>query len=69
MIEIVAQVHVCHLPPPVLRYMPIDPSESHLGTQSGAKSVLLGQQIRLEDGANDRKRSLTPLLRGLLAMG
>jgi hypothetical protein len=40
----------------VLRYVPVDPSESHLGTQSGAKSILLGQQVRLEDGANDQHR-------------
>ena len=52
--EVVAQVRVHHLPPPMLRYVPIDPSESHLGVQPGAEPILLWQQVRLEDGANDQ---------------
>jgi hypothetical protein len=38
----------------MLRHVPIDPSESHLGVQSGTETILLRQQIRLEDGANDQ---------------
>src|ERR1700722_13147667 len=40
----------------MLRHMPVDPSESHLGVQPGAKAILLRQQVRLEDGANDQHR-------------
>ena len=54
--EIVAQVRVYHLPPPMLRDVPINPSESHLGVQPGAETILLRQQVRLEDGTNDQHR-------------
>jgi len=36
--------------------VPINPSESHLGVQPGAETILLRQQVRLEDGANDQHR-------------
>ena len=39
--EVVAQVRVHHLPPPVLRHVPIDPPESRLGVQSGPEAILL----------------------------
>jgi hypothetical protein len=40
----------------MLRLVPVDPSESHLCVQPGTKAVLLWQQVRLEDGANDQHR-------------
>jgi hypothetical protein len=52
--EVVAQIRVHHLPPPMLRHVPVDPAESHLGVQSGAKAILLWQQVRLEDGPDDQ---------------
>ena len=38
----------------MLRHVPVDPAESHLGVQPGAEPVLLWQQIRLEDGPDDQ---------------
>src|SRR5689334_23132443 len=38
----------------VLRHVPVDPSESHLGVQPGTEAILLWQQVRLEDGADDQ---------------
>ena len=54
--EVVAQIRVHHLLPPVLRHVPVNPSESHLGVQPRTKPILLGQQVRLEDGADDQHR-------------
>ncbi len=41
--EVVAQIRVHHLPPPVLRHVPVNPSESYFGVQPRTESILLGQ--------------------------
>jgi len=52
--EVVAKVRVHHLSPSVLRHVPEHASERHLGVQLGAEPVLLRQEVRLEDGADDQ---------------
>ena len=47
--EVVAQISVHHLLSPVLRHMPEDSTDGHFGIESGTKSILLWQQVRLED--------------------
>jgi hypothetical protein len=38
----------------MLRHMPIHASERHLGVQSRTEAILLRQQVRLENGADDQ---------------
>jgi hypothetical protein len=48
--EVVAEISVDHLDPPMVRDVPEGPANRHFGVLFRAEPELLGQQVRLEDG-------------------
>src|SRR3954463_1756480 len=57
MIEVVLQINVRYFSPSVVRDVPKSPTDGHLGIHPGSETVLVRQQVRLEDGADYQQRS------------
>ncbi len=55
-VEVVGEVSVYHLPPPVLSNVEVHATHCHLSIQSRTEPILLRSQIRLKDGTEDHQR-------------